>query len=135
MRLNIKHLLTPRFFLALAIVSTITILVGSLVSVSLQHDLDIKISDKIIHSIAYFFLTGLWFLALLPQRGFTVKTIVLISVALIFYGIIIEVLQGVFTLTREADVYDILANCVGVGVAGVLALIFKKPNFTPKEKK
>lgn len=135
MRPNIKHLLTPKFFLALAILSTVTILVGSMVTVDLQPDLEIKISDKFMHAIAYFFLSSLWFLALLPQRGYTLKNVSLIALLVFFYGIIIEVLQGAFTHTREADLYDILANFVGVVIAGVLTLVFIKSKITPKAKK
>ena len=36
---------------------------------------------------------------------------------IVMYGIIIEVLQGKFTVSREADVYDVLANSLGVFVA------------------
>ena len=36
---------------------------------------------------------------------------------IIFYGIVIEVLQGKFTASREADIYDVLANSFGVFLA------------------
>jgi len=44
-------------------------------------------------------------------------SIILITIS---YGIVIEVLQGVFTETRKADFYDVLANSTGVIVAVLL---------------
>lgn len=49
------------------------------------------------------------------------KSGLLIVVIAIIYGIIIEVLQGVLTQTREADFYDALANSFGA-IVGFLAL-------------
>jgi VanZ family protein len=42
--------------------------------------------------------------------------------ALVLMGCAIEVAQGTLTSTRQMDVYDALANSVGVAVALVVAL-------------
>lgn len=47
------------------------------------------------------------------------KYLIIISLS-IFYGIIIEVLQMGFTTTRKGDLYDVLANSIGVFCAAML---------------
>nr|WP_233207137.1 VanZ family protein [Flavobacterium sp. 2] len=44
----------------------------------------------------------------------------------VFFGITIEILQSVLTVTRASDVTDILANALGAVVAVFSAMIFKK---------
>ncbi len=41
------------------------------------------------------------------------KAILIMGIAVIIYGIIIEVIQGVFTVERTGDIYDALANSIG----------------------
>ena len=43
-----------------------------------------------------------------------------------FYGIAIEIMQGLFTTTRSADVLDVLANVTGAILASVTILVLKK---------
>ena len=49
----------------------------------------------------------------------------LIVVLAILYGIIIEVLQGVFANNRDADFYDVIANSFGA-ILGFTGLYFVK---------
>jgi len=44
----------------------------------------------------------------------------------VFFGITIEILQGVLTITRASDVTDILANTIGATVALFTAIALKK---------
>lgn len=44
----------------------------------------------------------------------------------VFFGITIEILQGVFTKTRAADVTDILGNAIGATAAVFTAIALKK---------
>lgn len=39
----------------------------------------------------------------------------------VFFGITIEIVQGLFTTTRSADVFDVFANIFGATI-GVLAM-------------
>lgn len=41
------------------------------------------------------------------------------------YGILIEILQEVFTTTRKADIMDVLANAIG-GLIAVIGLALYK---------
>ena len=106
--------------LMIAVLCTLTILVGSLVSVnSLVTSLPVKLSDKSLHAMAYFLLAFCWFYAVYKSNRIRVSTftVALITIA---FGMVIEALQGGFTSYREADVLDMLANSIGVFLAYLL---------------
>ncbi|MDH3381135.1 MAG: VanZ family protein [Flavobacteriaceae bacterium] len=69
--------------------------------------------DKIAHLISYLSLSFSWFLALCLNKFNYLKSL-LIVIGLFFYGIIIEVIQEKYTVNREADLYDIFANSLGI---------------------
>ena len=79
-------------------------------------------SDKVIHFIAYFMLAFSWLLAF-AKKAKNLKFAITITLLVGFYGIIIEGLQGTITTVRQADIYDIMANFIGVLVA---LLVFSK---------
>ena len=110
---RIKKLLEHNL-LTLAVLATIIIAVLSLTAIpKINFGLEIKSSDKILHILAYFTLSMVWFLALqkkmsnLYSRSFLIFSIVI-------YGIILEVLQGGITNYRTGDFYDVIANTIGV---------------------
>ncbi len=119
---RIKKLLEDNA-LILAIIATIIIAILSLSHIpKLNFGLKIELSDKYLHSFAYFTLTLVWYFALQEKiKKFKFKYFVI--AALIIYGIILEALQGGITNYRTADIYDILANIVGIVFA---AIVFKK---------
>ncbi len=95
-------------------------------------DLGISFADKIFHSLTYVLLTFLWFVTLIFQFEMGHKKAILYASAIsIVFGIIIEVLQGVFTATRHADVLDVLAN--SLGVLFMASLIMLKNRITVKK--
>jgi len=118
MQMPIKKLL-ERNALTIAIIFTIFITVVSLISIKGVHIIKVSNSDKYGHFIAYFLLSFSWLYALrnFPRKKFKEYLIVFF---LISYGIIIEVLQGVLTSYRQADIYDIIANSAGVLFAVIL---------------
>ena len=73
-------------------------------------------SDKIGHLLAYFTLCFSWLYAFKNNTFLGIKKHTIITLV-ILYGIIIEVLQGVLTTYRQADIYDVLANTTGVFLA------------------
>ena len=82
--------------------------------VSLMPAPDIGVNDKLSHLLTYFLLAG-WFGLLARSRivlGWTI-------VALIAYGMIIELLQGQ-TGYRFAEWGDVVANSVGCFAGGTL---------------
>lgn len=115
----IKKLLEDNAIL-IAIIVTISIAVLSLTSIpKINFGIQIKESDKYLHFFAYFVLSIVWYFALrekIKTRSFRYFLIVLI----IFYGIILEALQGGLTNYRTADVYDAIANTTGIIIASLL---------------
>jgi glycopeptide antibiotics resistance protein len=49
-----------------------------------------------------------------------------IALALVVYGIVIELLQGSATTYRTPDVWDVLANSIGVILGSLTFLLFFK---------
>ncbi|MCB0453773.1 MAG: VanZ family protein [Aequorivita sp.] len=71
--------------------------------------------DKIVHILIYFILVNLWMLYLYIRNGFQFnnKWSLIILLSVLLYGIIIEILQGLLTISRSADIFDVLANLIG----------------------
>ena len=114
------------FFIYIAIVLTVAITLGSLVSFEDVKAMPEQYSDKYIHSFAYSLLALSWLLGF-KKNAQELKYSILISGVVFFYGIIIEVLQGVITNNRQSDLYDILANLIGIMISFVLFnIIFQK---------
>ena len=114
------------FFIYIAIVLTIAVTLGSLVSFEDVKVMPEQYSDKSIHTFAYGLLALSWLLTY-KQKAKELKYGILISGVVFFYGIVIEVLQGVITNNRQSDLYDILANLIGIFISFVLFnIIFQK---------
>lgn len=122
-----KHL-SERNFLWLAIAWTVFITVTSLVSFSSVPKIKIIGNDKLVHFLFYLVFVIFWGLAKI-QSYFKLKYDLIIVFIAILYGIIIEVLQGVLTQTRQADFYDALANSLGALVGYAVLYCVKNKNF------
>jgi VanZ family protein len=111
-----------------ALVYTGLILYLSLINLAETPVKNLGISDKVMHLGAYFGLALLWMLYAISsfENRNLVKYIIIISAASIAFGIFIEVLQGVLTSYRRFDLYDIIANTVGVIIAGFVVWIMKE---------
>ncbi len=111
-----KKLLEHNAFV-IAVIATCFIIVLSLTNLpNLNIGIKIKSSDKYLHAFAYFFLSFLWHFAFRKKvRSFKFK--ILLIIAIIIFGIIIEILQGGITNYRTTDFYDALANTVGIVMA------------------
>lgn len=87
-------------------------------------DIGVSFADKIFHSLTYVILVFLWFYSLVFRfKTRKIKSIIYASFISIIFGIIIEILQGALTHTRQADVLDVVANSVGVLFAASLLLL------------
>lgn len=111
----IKKLLERNAFV-LAVLLSLFIAFVSLVSLKGVVQVKIDNSDKYGHFIAYTLLGLSWFYAL---RNNSIKK-VLIIIFLVVYGIVLEGLQELLTLHRQADIYDVLANTTGILIAAFL---------------
>ncbi len=94
---------------------TITIIYLSLSSLP-NLSVEITVSDKILHSFAYFSLTISWFFAIKKSHK-NLKTKIAVCFFILLFGIILELLQGSITANRMMDYYDVLANLAGIFVA------------------
>ncbi|WP_298894135.1 VanZ family protein [uncultured Psychroserpens sp.] len=111
-----------KWALPIVIAYAIALTIGSLVHIGSIPSLGFSFDDKIYHFLAYFVFTILVF------NYFNTKQIhraILISACIVVvYGIIIEVLQNMITSYRTLDVYDVVANALGV-VFATLGLKFR----------
>ncbi|MDO7173436.1 VanZ family protein [Mariniflexile sp. AS56] len=86
----------------------------------------VSFGDKIFHFLAYTVLAFLWYSTFL--NTFKLEDKKALSYAVLFsiaFGIIIEVLQGTVTASRSADVYDVMANTMGVFLTVLIVFINK----------
>ncbi len=129
-----KRLLEPKFFVVLALLYTGFLTWGSLATIPTTTT-TIALSDKFLHFVAYFGLSILWgvlgSIILFKKRSFrTTATPLFLKIGsvLIIYGILIEGLQAWFTTNRMADVWDVVANIIGVllGLFFVFAVAKKR---------
>lgn len=109
----------------IAIFFTIAILLGSLVKPELVVVDSISVSDKTYHLIAYFLLMLSWLYAFSNREKFK-ENVKYVIIGCIFFGIIIELLQGTITSYRTASFLDIIANTSGVLLAVVIFHVFEK---------
>jgi VanZ family protein len=115
------------FFLAAviwtAIVSTLCLVQSESLPV-----VNIENLDKFIHAFFHFVFTSLWFLFLISHT--TDKKIfmpLMIAFMLsVFFGIAIEVLQGLYTTTRKEDALDVAANISGATLAVLSIVMYYK---------
>ena len=98
--------------LILAIGYTIVLAIVSLMAITSPLNIGTNYDDKIFHIFAYAILVLLWYFTL--HRLKIANPIFIAALFSVIYGIILEVLQGQFTVVRSLDILDILANCIGI---------------------
>lgn len=77
--------------------------------------------DKVVHASIFFFLACFWQLYIFQNNKRKLswaKSFRILFMCLI-YGILIEVFQGLLTVSRSPDVYDVVANLVGTMIGVV----------------
>ena len=112
MQQRIKNLLKHKS-VYLAIFVTVVIAILSLIKIG-KHPINFTYLDKIEHGIAYAVLTFFWLLAF----GNNITSKIIVVLLCVFYGIIIEIIQGTTTY-RTFDFADMFANSIGT-VIGLL---------------
>lgn len=85
--------------------------------------------DKILHAAAYFGLVVVWFLYFFAKststKVFSSVTYRIGGLSVVF-GIVVEFLQMWITSYRTWDIFDMIANFVGVFMALVLLFAFRR---------
>jgi len=73
----------------------------------------VPMSDKWAHFLVFAVLFFLWAQALSVKNNRSISSVKLFF-ALVFYGIIIEVIQDLWYVSRTGDLMDVIANTVGI---------------------
>lgn len=120
----IKRLLAHKFFsLWIAEIWTIIIAFLCLVQFGNLPRVGVKGADKYVHFTFYFVFTILWFLYFKNKNGTVKSNLLKVFFLALLYGVLIELAQSFFTLTRKADIWDVLANATGAFFA-IVAILF-----------
>ncbi len=82
--------------------------------------------DKYIHAFFHYIFTSLWFLFLISHsQSKRIFAPLMIAFTLsVFFGIAIEVLQGLYTTTRREDILDVAANVFGAILAVFTIVVY-----------
>ena len=84
----------------------------------------IPYKDKIVHFTFYLVLVLLWNYAFKKKQNIKVRLLIFISA--VFYGVVIELCQKLFTVTRSPDVLDALVNTFGALLGTIFFWLFNK---------
>ncbi len=119
-----KRLLEVKTFLFIATAYSIAISVLFFMPTGELPKVDFSAADKLVHGLIYFILINLWaaFFYLKKNLHFNINWASILFFSILLYGIIIEILQGLFTASRIADIFDVLANLIG----SLLGILFFK---------
>jgi len=111
-------LVLKKWALPILVIYVLLITIASLANVGDLPSMGSSFDDKILHFLAYF-VFGLIVYNYFEELN--LKHVLLVSaISVIFYGIIIEILQQVMTSYRTLDMYDALANTLGVVFATII---------------
>lgn len=90
--------------------------------------IDLPYVDKVLHACMHFVFTLLWFFYFKKRIGnLTNFKLLLVSLVLsVLFGIVIELMQKFFTVTRNADLFDVIANLCGASLAVILIVNLNK---------
>lgn len=91
-------------------------------------DFELPFMDKLVHFTFYFVATVFGVLSIrertLGKSGLNISVLIIV-IAVVIYGIVIEVIQSKLTVDREGDVFDVMANTLGALLGAVaIKLIF-----------
>lgn len=113
-----------RIFLIAALFWTGVILFFCLENAKNIPQINIPYIDKVIHSIFHFVFTTLWFLYFKKKMSSSnnVKPLLWSFVFSLLFGISIELMQQYITLTRNADIIDVLANTL-CAILAIIAIV------------
>lgn len=116
------NLLVRKYLLPAAVGWTLFMAVMCLVSFNKLPSLGIGGADKYVHVVFHFGFFVLWFFYFRKPDNFD-KVMGRVFLASVLYGIAIEVAQELFTATRHADFFDVMANTTGAFIAVAVIMI------------
>lgn len=86
-------------------------------------DIDVPMADKWAHFLVFGVLYFLWAFAL--SKSAIIQWTWRLALVLLFYGIIIEVIQQYWYVSRTGDLMDVVANSIGI-LLGLIAFKIKE---------
>lgn len=112
------------------IFSILTALVIMYLSMANSHTFDkvpiinIPNIDKVVHFGMYF---GLMSVIIFENRNSikSINSLLLVSLIPLIYGVLIEIMQSLFTVTRTGNFFDALADLAGILISVLLWLLLK----------
>lgn len=109
----IRNLLEHNLIKYIAVTFQLLVTVMMLIPTSGSSYINLPHSDKIFHIAIYGILFVVWAMSCKVDRNrrYLLWTIV---VLLTLYGIIIELIQGEWIESRTSDIWDVIANSVGI---------------------
>lgn len=93
--------------------------IASLINLNGVPSLGSSFDDKIYHVVAYFGLAFLWTLYVKLYKS--KKWLLLVFIAAVFLGFILELLQYLVNTNRTYDTYDLIANSIGAVFGTLIA--------------
>lgn len=82
-------------------------------------------NDKYGHVLLHFGFTILWFLYFNSKKPIQQLVFKIVITSLV-YGVLIEIAQGLFTTTRKADIFDVVANATGAIMAAAAIYFYSR---------
>lgn len=127
-QVTIRHTLKVKYLtLFIAIGYSLALVFLSLINLNRVLKVEINASDKTLHFISYGLLFLIWsFYFYTNQKKFDLKWSILLAGALTILGIIIELLQEIFTSYRTFDWWDAVANTIGIMIGLLIFTALKK---------
>ncbi len=121
-----KKLLGAKTLKFLGIVYTLVLTLLLLFPSTDVPDLGVPFLDKIGHVGLFSFLVLIWVTySWVASEGVHTRLFRVVSLAFL-YGIVIEVLQELFFQPRTADIWDVVANSVGIVLGWLIFYVFRK---------
>ena len=127
-----KKLLEHRYLKLVALVFHIWATVMMLMPTSGLPNIEIPYIDKLAHFGIYALFFLLWAFAFLKHLTKSKASIWGLFLALFFYGMVIELIQGRWIPDRSFDTMDMLANFIGLTI-GYVAFYILKPLWPSKK--
>jgi len=82
--------------------------------------------DKLVHMVFHIGITFLWYLYYKFKSDNAKKALIQAFLFSFVYGILIEIVQGLFTTSRSADILDVAANATGALLVVGIVLFYQK---------
>ena len=110
----------------IAIFFTICIIIVSIIPLPELQKKIFNLNDKLIHVLVYIIISGLWIKVGFDENLYLLNKYIYMVVGIGFFS---EVFQGILPINRHFEIFDILANLIGITISILIAhALFYKNN-------